>query len=149
MFSSSVEMAKLLVTVHVVLTILCFIPLFATRTNPAGMYVCACTSLHMYTWFSSLLLGWDSVNKKCTYIYRDLNLLDRKWVRTWCRMCDIGINMLNRYPLMYFLVADSHIRNAKCNKSNYCHVLQFEPAITHYVTRKPQFFEVFIFAVQG
>ena len=32
-----------------------------------------------------------------------------------------------------FLVADSHIRNVKYDKSqlNYCHALQFKPAIMH------------------
>ena len=101
-------------------------------------------------WFSFLSLQTLTSSFSCL-VLRDLKLLDRKWVRTWCRMGNIGIKMREACWIdilrCIFLVTDSRIPNAKCNKSllNYCHALQFEPAFTW----KPQAFEAFTFAVQS
>ena len=62
---------------------------------------------------------------------RVLNLLDQKWLRTWCRIRESGIKKREACWIVILwgilLVADSHIWIAKCDKSllNYCHALQF------------------------
>ena len=99
----------------------------------------------------SSISGYAHGNHYC----RDLNLLDQKWVRTWCRMHEIGMKMGEAcwtdcqvsFDVLFSLL--TRVYGTPNALLNYC---QFEPTIMHlhYEKAVPMLaFVAFIFVVRG
>ena len=102
---------------------------------PPGFYTC------VWGWGAMVLGHHIHQVHKCLLPYKDLNLLDQKWVRTWCRMREIGIKTREACWIdilwCIFQVADSCIRRMLNTTSRYWIIVRFLLGTgwkSHYVT---------------